>query len=118
MKTFQLRQLLIGTAIVVVPLALLNVAFAGKCCNDGSGCSGCVQVSSDPPRYVDLGSNTVKKCASNSLPTTCDEEQTVCFSGTSVNVYDAGCANVIGTTTFSMSISQCDSNDDLCSSEG
>jgi len=106
------------TVLVVVPFVLLNPAFANKCCQNVSGCTGCLQVSSAPPRYVKVNSNVVKKCVSNTVATTCSEGQAVCFSGTGVNVYEAGCANMVGTISVNMETAQCGSNDDWCNSGG
>jgi hypothetical protein len=114
MKKFRCRQMLIRMSLAIVPLTLLNVTFAGKCCREITGCSGCLQVSYDPPIHISLGRNIIDKCVSTSLPMTCDENSLVCFSGTNVNVYDAGCSNIIGTTAISYSLPQCDASDDIC----
>ncbi len=121
MRTRHLRTILRHATLAVIPLALLNVAFAGKCCQDSSGCSGCLLVSSEPPKYVKIVGNTVQKCADNSIATSCTESASICYSGTNASVYGTGCANVIGTMTVTIHEPQCggnDDSDDMCSNGG
>ena len=117
MKPFLLRPLMLQAMFSVVALMLISTAFAGKCCQNTSGCSGCFQISSSPARYVQLGDNTVKKCQTNSLPTSCDEETVVCYEGEDVPLYETGCSNQVGTTSLTRRTPQCGGMDDWCGGE-
>jgi len=99
----------------------------GKCCKTHdklASCSGCIGWDDDGDEdidwYMDIGNHSGKKCTNGDPSDNCTETMTECASVTNMTKYDrrvAGvCQGANGTAPgpISISVMQCDENDDPC----